>query len=125
MSRLNRRINPENTPRHTIRNKWLIIYAVFMTIMFALSASKCDAAEYSVELALGVNVSEYAVWAPKGDNGGFAGPLDTARASIRADFKNDIFVQFSHTSHLSDGFSAGGNTADWLDVIEMGVKFKL
>jgi len=81
-------------------------------------------ADYSGEIALGVNVSQYMPWSIDNSNGGFDGPIDTVRFSLRSDF-NNTFIQYSHISHLSTGWPVNDNEEDWLDIIEFGVNFKL
>ena len=94
-----------------------------LALCLILLTPTIQAAEYSGEIALGANISQYMPWSG-GEQGGFEGPVDTARFSLRADFKNLTFVQYSHISHMSRGWPVDNQPEDWLDVVEFGVKFK-
>lgn len=75
------------------------------------------------EVAGGVNVTKQLPWS-KGQDGGFAGPQDTVRFTVRRESGNGrSFVGYSHISHLSAGWPINDRQEDWLDVIEFGVRF--
>ena len=99
-------------------------FLIGFTLGLVLVAGYAKAADYSGEIALGANISQHMPWSIDHSNGGFDGPIDTVRFSLRSDFKNATFVQYSHISHLSTGWPVNDDQEDWLDVIEFGVKFR-
>ena len=76
------------------------------------------------EAAVGANVTKAMPWS-RNLQGGFAGPDDTMRFTIRRENGNGrTFVSFSHISHLSSGWPVNNErTEDWLDIVEFGVRF--
>lgn len=94
-------------------------------ILFCLTlALLCGCAGYnSLEIAGGVNVTEHMPWS-HGTRGGFEGPDDTIRFSVRRDHADSpTFIEYSHVSHLSVGWPVNNEPEDWLDVVEFGVRF--
>lgn len=99
-------------------------------ILAAMSLSACTtlqpgATGYTVyEAALGANVTKAMPWSRNLD-GGFAGPDDTVRFTVRREHANGrTFVSCSHISHLSSGWPVNNErTEDWLDICEFGVRF--
>lgn len=93
--------------------------------VFLFGAGGCSNVprQLSFESAVGVNVSGSMPWS-QGHDGGFAGPNDTVRFSVRYDISERSFCQLSHTSHLSAGWPVNGKSEDWLDVIECGTRFR-
>ncbi len=53
---------------------------------------------------------------------GFEGPLDTARMTIRYDFKK-VFVALTHVSHVSSGAPFNDRPEDYVDILEIGKTF--
>lgn len=74
------------------------------------------------EIAVGANVSRAMPWSD-GRDGGFDGPRDTVRFTVRRDGQR-FFCGASHISHLSAGWPVNNAREDWLDVVECGVRFK-
>jgi hypothetical protein len=74
------------------------------------------------EVAVGVNTSQWMPWSG-GQDGGFQGPRDTFRMTVRQDIGPRAFVSYSHISHLSTGWPINDRYEDWLDVAEFGVRF--
>jgi hypothetical protein len=76
------------------------------------------------EAAAGANVTKAMPWS-RNLQGGFAGPDDTLRFTIRREHGNGrTFVSYSHISHFSSGWPVNDErTEDWLDVVEFGVRF--
>lgn len=91
----------------------------------ALAAGGCAEIprQLSFESAVGVNTTRWMPWS-QGNDGGFAGPSDTVRFSVRYETSASSFCQVSHTSHLSAGWPFNGKSEDWLDVIECGTRFR-
>lgn len=99
------------------------------TILAAVLLSACTTLPgsrgYTVyEAAVGANVTKAMPWSRNLD-GGFAGPDDTVRFTVRREHSNGrTFVSCSHISHLSSGWPVNGErTEDWLDICEFGVRF--
>lgn len=76
----------------------------------------------SLELAVGANVSRNMPWS-NGQDGGFAGPTDTVRLTVRHDIDDRTFCAYNHTSHLSAGWPVNDRAEDWLDTVECGLRF--
>jgi hypothetical protein len=100
-------------------------------LLAALALTGCmtlppgSAPGYTVyEAAVGANVTKSMPWSRNLD-GGFAGPSDTVRFTVRREHGNGhTFVSYSHISHLSSGWPVNNErTEDWLDIIEFGVRF--
>lgn len=102
-----------------------ILFVLLTTALIIWAFEDVKAAEYTGEIALGVNVSPHMPWSIDGADGGFDGPIDTVRFSLRASYGNNTFLQYSHISHLSTGWPVNDEQEDWLDIIEFGVKFSL
>jgi len=90
--------------------------------LLLLCSSACADGVYG-EVALGVNITEHMPWS-QGYSGGFDGGRDTIKLTLGME-KADKFIRFSHISHLSRGWPANEETEDWVDILEIGVKFKL
>lgn len=82
----------------------------------------CASVPPSLEIAVGANVSEHMPWSQDGD-GGFDGPKDTVRFTVRYDISDVTFCSLNHVSHLSAGWPVNSRREDWLDTIECGVSF--
>lgn len=93
-----------------------------LVALAALSGCASIPREITGEVAVGANVSKMMPWSQSRD-GGFAGPSDTVRFSVRYDMSDSSFCQASHVSHLSAGWPFNDKTEDWLDVVECGVRF--
>lgn len=76
----------------------------------------------SFEIAVGANVTRHMPWS-NGDSGGFDGPTDTVRFTVRHDISDRAFCAYNHISHLSDGWPVNSQPEDWLDNVECGVRF--
>lgn len=98
-----------------------IVFIVMCIMLFSTGCSHVPR-QLSAEVAVGVNVSPVMPWS-QGRDGGFAGPSDTVRFSVRYDISERSFCQASHTSHLSAGWPFNGEREDWLDVVECGARF--
>lgn len=102
--------------------------AVILAAMFLSACTTMQPASapgYTVyEAAVGANVTKVMPWSRNLD-GGFAGPDDTVRFTIRREHGDGrTFVSCSHISHLSSGWPVNGErTEDWLDICEFGVRF--
>lgn len=96
--------------------------ALLLTGALALMLGGC-AGNNVYEFAVGANVTEYMPWS-EGQQGGFAGGVDTVRASVRRE-SNDgkRFCQFSHHSHISTGAPFNDRYEDWFDNVECGLAF--
>lgn len=99
-----------------------VVLAVAFVFLFIVTAGCASTPrELTAEIAVGANVTRYTPWS-QGRDGGFAGPSDTVRFSVRYD-SGSRFCQASHTSHLSAGWPVNDASEDWLDVVECGVRF--
>lgn len=98
-------------------------FLIGFALGLVLVSGYVKAADYSGEIALGANISKHMPWS-QGEDGGFEGPIDTVRFSLRADYSNNTFVQYSHISHMSAGWPIDDREENWLDVVEFGVKFR-
>lgn len=76
----------------------------------------------SAEIAIGANVTKNAPWS-NGRSGGFDGPTDTIRFTVRQEIGQNTFCAYNHVSHLSAGWPVNDRAEDWLDTIECGVRF--
>lgn len=76
----------------------------------------------SLEVAVGANVTPHLPWS-EGQRGGFDGPTDTVRFTVRHDINDRSFCAYNHVSHLSAGWPVNDRDEDWLDVVECGVRF--
>src|SRR3990172_2062013 len=100
-------------------------------LLTTLALTGCSAMPDSVgpghtiyEAAIGANVTKSMPWS-RNLQGGFAGPDDVARFTVRREHSNGrTFVSFSHISHLSSGWPVNSErNEDWLDVVEFGLRF--
>ena len=100
------------------------IFAITALLLSGCSTAPAHKAGYLVyEVAVGANVTKTMPWSQSRD-GGFAGPQDTIRFTIRRETNDGrMFCGYSHVSHLSAGRPFNDRAEDWLDVIECGVRF--
>lgn len=66
----------------------------------------------SFEVALGYGLTD----------GGFAGPDDTVRFTLRRDHGR-TFCALTHISHITAGKPFNDRHEDWLDIVECGLRF--
>lgn len=76
----------------------------------------------SFEVAVGANVTSRMPWS-NGQSGGFDGPTDTVRFTVRYDVSDRSFCAYNHVSHLSAGWPVNDQPEDWLDTVECGLRF--
>jgi hypothetical protein len=79
---------------------------------------------FTLEAAAGVNVSKYMPWSSNLD-GGFDGPTDTVRFTVRYEINRISFCSLTHISHLSAGWPVNDKPEDWLDIAECGARVRL
>lgn len=92
-----------------------------LVIMVEINLAGC-AGHTVYEAAVGVNATRYLPWS-QGSDGGFEGPRDTFRFTVRREQLNGrTFISYSHISHLSAGWPINSHQEDWLDIVEVGVR---
>lgn len=88
----------------------LMLAAVLMTASVAVQA------DVTFDVAVGYNATR--------DEGGFAGPKDTARFTLTWMPKDDgVFVSYTHVSHFSVGWLVNKKPEDYVDMLEVGYRF--
>jgi hypothetical protein len=93
-----------------------------LLLIVAAALSGC-AGTTVYEGAVGAKVTQYMPWS-RGHGGGFDGPNDTVRLSVRReDERGRTFCGLTHVSHMSAGWPFNNRDEDWLDIFECGVRF--
>lgn len=94
-----------------------------IALALVCAATSGCASQTVYEAALGRNITQNMPWS-KGQDGGFRGGTDTVRFTVRQESPSKrTFVSYSHVSHLSTGAPFSSKPEDWLDVVEVGVRF--
>lgn len=109
---------------HPLVKRARVLAVLVIPAISACTSLPPESRGYTVyEAAVGANVTKAMPWSRNLD-GGFAGPDDTLRFTVRREHGNGrTFVSYSHISHLSSGWPANERAEDWLDVIEFGLRF--
>ncbi len=106
-----------------MRNGLRTLALTILVVMCEVCLSGC-AGTTVYEAAVGRNVSKYLPWS-EGADGGFAGPSDTFRFTVRREHLNGrTFVSYPHVSHISEGWPFNDRKEDWIDMVEFGVRFE-
>lgn len=93
----------------------LMLAAVLMTASVAAQAD-VSMWQLCLDVAVGYNATR--------DEGGFAGPKDTARFTLTWMPKDDgVFVSYTHVSHFSVGWPVNKKPEDYVDMLEVGYRF--
>lgn len=79
------------------------------------AASPAAHADITFDVAVGYNATL--------EEGGFQGPRDTARFTLKWAPTESFFVSYTHLSHFSVGWPVNDKKEDYADLIEVGYRF--
>jgi hypothetical protein len=92
-----------------------VIALVVAAVLLMITAIPTAHADITFDVAVGYNTTM--------KEGGFQGPRDTARFTLKWAPTESFFVSYTHLSHFSVGWPVNDKKEDYADLLEVGYRF--